>query len=265
MADMYYLMLENLQSFSQKGCLFVLTLVSVLFLIFKKNRTKGELVLALIGVFTIFVYFCPIWFLYTSMRTDAEILYRILWIMPSLVIVCYTLVTVVFYIDKKYRAVSVLAASFIIILCGDYIYDNPWFNHAENAYHIPQSVIDICDYMEVPGREIKGCFPDELIPFVRQYTPFICLAYGRDSLLTGRNEKYSELEYNCNQSVINVEVVSELLRQEFCPYFVIDEDKKLNGDFSDFDFTLVTNIDGYDIYLDDNAYIGLGLEWYEDD
>ena len=55
----------------------------------------------------------------------------------------------------------------LVMLSGSFIYSNEFFNRAENLYHVPQSVVDICDAIEVEGREVMAVFPAELLQYVR--------------------------------------------------------------------------------------------------
>ena len=70
----------------------------------------------------------------------------------------------------------------VLMISGKLVYSSPLFSRAENTYHIPQVVVDICDAIEVEGREVMAAFPDEFLLYVRQYSPVICMPYGRESL-----------------------------------------------------------------------------------
>ena len=81
------------------------------------------------------------------------------------------------------RYVGITLAIVLFTISGSLIYRNPNFQKAENAYHVPQSVVDICDTIEVPGREVMAAFPGELLQYVRQYSNVICMPYGRDIMV----------------------------------------------------------------------------------
>ena len=67
-----------------------------------------------------------------------------------------------------------------LAVSGSLIYSSPLFSKAENLYHVPDSVVHICDAINVPGREVMAAFPLDLVPYVRQYSAFVCMPYGRE-------------------------------------------------------------------------------------
>ena len=69
----------------------------------------------------------------------------------------------------------------IIVVSGSLVYINRYMSPAENLYHIPQNVIDICDVIEPAEGEprVRAAFPSELVHFVRQYDTNILMPYGR--------------------------------------------------------------------------------------
>ena len=252
-------MSENLASYMGTGLLFVLLLCGVLFLGFRMKKGPDKAALVWFPVYVLLIYFCPLWAVYMKLRDDAEILYRILWMLPVGVIVAYAFTEAYGLIPRKFKAVSVVAAIALIMLSGQYVYVNKQFSKAENAYHVPDAVVDICDELIIPGREVRVCFPIEMIQYVRQYTALICQPYGRDTLLWGAdyNIDYSTIQKLLQAEVLDAEAVSEELRSSDTPYLVVAEGTEFDGDMTDYEFTKVSTIDGYDIYLDDNARLTL--------
>ena len=149
-----------------------------------------------------------------------------------------------------------MAAVLLIALSGRYIYDSPLFSKAENEYHVPETVVKICDEIAVPGREIKACFPEEYVSYVRQYTPYIHLTFGRASYMPTFNE-YSVAKELLGQEYINTKDLVQVLRETQTPYLIVHSDRVFKENPWKYGFGYLTNIDGYDIYLDDEAYIGL--------
>ena len=154
------------------------------------------------------------------------------------------------------RTLFALAGAFIIMLSGSFIYQNPFFHKAENTYHIPQIVVEICDSIEVEGREVMAVFPSEMVQYVRQYNPRICMPYGREILIERWNF-YNELYLLMEASVISVERLSELCKGYGCHYVILHESKSLDGDMSDYSYDFFDHLGGYDIYVDTTIYRGL--------
>lgn len=259
MVELYQKMTSNLASFQGTGLLFILMLVCLLGLFFLSKGNCRDKVLAWYSIFVLAVYFCPMWILFTSARDDSDILYRILWLIPVGLIVCFTLVELIFKLKSKVRGVAFAGAILLIVLAGDYLYDNPYFSKAENVYHVPETVVKICKEIEVPGREVRACFPDEFIPFVRQYTPYVFLTYGRDNSFVGSMWEYSGAWVMLRQDVVDTEALVNELRRTYTHYLIVSQDVSFSKTLWNYDFGYLTGIDGYDIYIDNNYYEELGF------
>ena len=250
---------DNLISFSGKGFLFLLLLIGCLFLGIKLEASANKTLLVWFPVFVMCIYFCPMWIIYKNLRDDVEILYRILWMIPMGLIVAYALVEVIFMLPSKARFVSFAAAVFLIISGGTYIYSNPQFAKAENIYHIPSEIVKICDELELPGREVRVCFPIEMVQYVRQYNTRICQPYGRDNLLWGTDyDAYSNIASILDEEVIDTSALADELRRSDTPYFVVSKDTELSEDICDYDFSLSFTVGDYLVYKDDYADLNVG-------
>lgn len=248
---------DNLKDFSGTGLLVVLFAVALLFLALWLEKGPKKVAAVWMPVFVLLVYFCPIWYFYTSKRDDSEILYRVLWMIPFSVITCYAFVEAIFMLPKKKRTLGFVMSVLIIVLSGQYIYTNPQFKKAENIYHVPQTLVDICDELKVDGREIRVCMPLEFVQYTRQYCPNICQTYGRAVLMGNRIDVTTDISNYLEKDVVDVSYVSEELKRTSTHYIVISEEKKLSEPFENYNYSLVKNIDGYEIYLDNDAYLGL--------
>lgn len=94
---------------------------------------------------------------------------------------------VLFYGKKKGRARILTAAvlAILIMVSGNYVYDDVFFREAENQYHVPETVVDICDAIRVEGREVLALFPADMVQYVRQYDPTICMPMEENRQWTG--------------------------------------------------------------------------------
>lgn len=250
---------DNLISFSGKGFLFLLLLTGCLFLGLKLKSGANRTLLVWFPVFVMCIYFCPMWIIYKNLRDDVEILYRILWLIPMGLTVAYAMVEAVFMMPEKTRALSFLMAVLLIISGGTYIYSNSQFSKAENIYHIPDEIVKICDELEIDGREVRVCFPIEMVQYVRQYSPYICQPYGRGTLLLGSNyDDYSTMGAILDEDVVNTKDLAEELRRSDTPYFVVAKDTALTESITDYDFSLCFTVGDYLVYKDDYADLSIG-------
>ena len=235
--------LDNLKDYSGSGLLFILLLISVVFLGFRLKRGAVKTMTVFLPVFVLAIFFCPLWKIYMDIAGDGEILYRLLWMIPSAVIVCYALVEAVHMVPEKFRAVSFAGAVLIVILSGRYIYSSPFFSKAENSYHVPQVVVDICDDIRVEGREVRACFPIEHIQYVRQYTPYVCLSYGRTVLLGHGFNQYSNVERFLNEEIIDTAGLVEELRRVDNHYLILNSDRKMTEDLAKYGCIYIKSYD----------------------
>ena len=83
---------------------------------------------------------------------DEGTYYRILWLLPMTVVIAYAGVR----IFEKNRAAGCVVL-LVLILSGDYVYDNINVTKAQNRYHIPNAVIAICN-------EIMPAEDEERVP-----------------------------------------------------------------------------------------------------
>ena len=249
-------MLDNLRDYSGSGFLFVLLLISIVFLGFRVKRGAVKTMTVYLPIFVLAVFFCPFWGIYMEQENDGEILYRILWMIPAAVIVCFALIEAIHMVPEKFRAVSFVTAVLIVIVSGKYIYASPFFSKAENCYHVPQVVVDICDDIRVEGREVRACFPIEHIQYVRQYTPYVCLSYGRTVLLGNGFNQYSNVEQFLDEETIDTAGLVEELRRVDNHYLILESDRKMTEDLNKYGYIFIKTYDKYSLYLDEQAYLG---------
>lgn len=256
MTESYSLILDNLRSFSGTGFLFILLILSIAFLSVRYNKSENRYMLVWYPVAVLLIYFCPVWIWYAANRNDSDILYRLLWMIPAGVIICVALIELVYLIPAKNRAIGAVAAVVLIIICGRYTYANTQFTKAENIYHMPQNVVDICNEIEIPGREVRACFPDELLQYVRQYSAYVHMPYGRDIFFSGYMKPDAPIWYILQEEEIDTEALVGELRNTETHYFIIDGERKLEPGLEQYDFVLISTIDKYDIYVDVQTDVG---------
>ena len=148
----------------------------------------------------------------------------------------------------------------VIAMSGKVIYLHPNFSSAENQYHIPQVVVDICDDIRIDGREVMAAFPEELVQYVRQYDATICMPYGREVLVESwgwgdRTPLYYVLE---GDQPVSVEWAVHYARQHKCHYLVIPVEDKLDGDYEDYGYEVFGTYGGYIVYKDPTQDFSLG-------
>ena len=138
----------------------------------------------------------------------------------------------------------------MIVVCGQCVYNNAYITPAENAYHIPQEVVEVCDIImpDENQERVKGVFPDDLIHFVRQYTDRINMAYGRDYLAPDWIYGDHPIRKVMNQEEIRISELVRLATEEKCQYIILEKDKEIVGDFKRTKIFKIGETTNYDIY-----------------
>lgn len=248
------------RDYTGTGMIIALFFLSVLYIIWDEKESVGRLILGILPLVIAVLFACPLfaWIIYLFL--DSEIYYRLLWLLPLTVVIAYAGVRIILRMQGLKRLVSLLAICGIIIICGDYVYDSPYFEIAENAYHVPDTVVAICDEIQVEGREVRAVFPSDMVQYVRQYTPYVCMQYGREMIVERwsiGSELYETYELGLPDGIVRADKLAEIARKYSVHYIIWDDNRSMEGDLTAWEFSLKKQIDGYSIYVDDNAYLGL--------
>lgn len=248
--------LELFQEYMGTGLIVIWFLVSLIYLWIAEKRKHIRLLFIYVPVILLLIFFNPLFAGLVSGIAGGEIYYRLLWLMPMTLTLAFGAVHAMGRLEGIKKAAFGVVLAVIIMISGSYIYSNPFFSRAENIYHVPQSVVDICDAIEVEGREVKAIFPVELLQYVRQYSPVVCMPYGRD-ILVGEMMEWNELWqewyglYELMEAAeIDAKPMAEGCRSQGVVYIILPADKKVNGRLEDYEFEVFARVENYIIYKD---------------
>lgn len=245
------------------GMIVIWYLLSLIYLWIREKRQYLRILFLYLPMILLLLYFNPLFAEAVYRMAGDEIYYRILWLLPVTVTIAYSCVCITGQIVRSKPA----EGSFfhnrtgllgdLVCLCmagglavsGSLIYTSPLFSKAENLYHVPDSVVHICDAIQVPGREVMAAFPLELVSFVRQYSPTTCMPYGRE-MTVDRWNYYDPLSAAMEQEVIDLETLVPLVRQAQCHYCILREGQAMQGEPEGYGWEIFLKTDGYVIYRD---------------
>lgn len=232
------------------GLIVIWYLAATIYLAFTEKRKQIRIMFVYMPLIVLLIYFNPLVTRLVSMYIDYEIYYRILWLLPITMVLAFATVEIYGKLQGKKRTLFALVSAGLIMVSGSYVYSDGFFRKAENVYHIPQVVVDICEAIEVEGREVMAVFPEELLQYVRQYSPVVCMPYGRDVTVDQWRLEKSELYLVMESEEIQAQQLAELAREAWCAYIILPDDKVVNGDLDSFDYGEFGRVDGYVIYKD---------------
>lgn len=252
MGSMWSWVIAQYKGYIGTGMIAGLFLVALVWLFVSEKNRNTRIVFVYMPVVVLFLFFCPLFAKIVNLFTGEEIYYRILWLIPVVPVLAYAAVRLMLQCAGKKRLVVGAALGGIIILSGSLVYESPYFSKAENRYHVPEAAVKICDAIEVEGEWVNAAFPEELIPFVRQYSPWINMPYGREMLISRWSVWgfQSELYDLLKQESLDVKRITELAREQGCDYVVFADGKKLSESFESCGFELFGVIGGYAVYAD---------------
>jgi len=237
--------LEIFQGFTGSGFLTILYLLTLLYLWTSEKEPVVRAIFVYGASAIQLLFFLPP-FYYGYQLLDAGTYYRILWILPMTVTIAYAAVKIL----GRYPIGSIVIGAIMIVICGKCVYNNVYVTRAENVYHIPQEVIEVCDIImpEEDEERVTGVFPDDLIHFIRQYSSRICMVYGRDYLAPDWIYGDHPLRKVMNQQEIRISELVRLATENKCQYIILEKDKEVVGDFGRLKVIKIGETANYDIY-----------------
>ena len=235
------------------GLIVIWYLISLIYLWIDEKRRHVRMAFLYMPLALLLVYFNPLCVKLVHGVVGSDIYWRILWLLPMSATIAYACVCIYGRIARGGRKVAAdlfaLCMAAALAVSGSLIYGSPRVSRAENLYHMPDSVVHICDAIEAPGREVMAAFPLELTPYVRQYCPVVCMPYGREMVMKSWNHQ-NPLCDAMEQEVIDMEQLVPLAREVSCHYVIFRADQAFSADPQEYGWTLHGETDGYVIYRD---------------
>lgn len=246
------------KAYAGNGRAVALLAVAGIYLFVKEKEKTKRAALVYLSVASLVLYFIPVIPALINRFGDDEVAYRLLWLLPMTAVIGYAMVLFLGNIKKTWlRVPAFLICLALLVLTGDYVYDNPYFSVAENRFHVPNTVIQVCDAIIVEGREVKAVMPGEMLPYVRQYTANVVMPYGREAAVE-RWELGTELYYLMEAETLDAEAITVLAAQEQCAFIVVHGGKPRTGSMEQNDYRFYRSVAGYEIYLWDLATVAVG-------
>jgi hypothetical protein len=244
-----------LKLYGGNGVLLLMFIAASIYIIAAEKDIKKKIILGILPLVILAGFLLPVTkIVYVAVFDDgSDTYYRLLWIIPMYAVIAYGACKALI----RMKRASVRRGSFalmlvIIAVTGSFVYGNQYMSVAENLYHIPQNVIDICDVISPAEGQprVRAAFPSELVHFVRQYDTDILMPYGREMVVTQWDYYNAVYEVMEKPETIDVDALLEATRQTKCHYIVLSDSRKINGSLLDYGLNAIANIDGYTIFED---------------
>ncbi len=239
----------------------LLLVVAALYITAFEKNMKKKIILGILPLVVLAGFLLPVTkILYVAAFDDgSDTYYRLLWLIPSYVVVGYAVCKFSFDLGSRAKQRTALLCSLAVIAAsGSLVYINRYMSVAENFYHIPQNVIDICDVIAPAEGEprVRAAFPSELVHFVRQYDTDILMPYGREMVVTQWDYYNPVYEVMEKPETINAKDLLLATRETKCSYIILHENRKIDENLENLGLKLVTTLHGYNIYADPEVIEG---------
>lgn len=246
----------HFQKFTENGIYLGLFFMAVLYLMAEKKEQENRKLFCGYTIVFAVLYWFPITAYIIMKYCIGELVYwRMFWILPIWIVIAYVLVEWQWKIEKKslqYLFFSIAAG--VLIFCGKPVYNSANFQKAENAYKIPQIVIELCDAIEADAKEagieeIKAVVPIEWITQIRQYDAAIGMPYGRNAV---KREKMNKRDTYIFETIVSSnyewERFAQALKEEKCNYYICQANFEASKEIEKYGFKETTEIGSYKIY-----------------
>jgi len=238
------------------GLLWCLFLMALLFLFLREKDKVNRVLFVYTPVVLLLVFFNPFFMNVMYRFIGEQIYYRILWLIPAGVVIGTAVVKIYTLLQEKKQKCFLAVIVFLFALTGRLVYMNSQYSVADNLYHIPEEVVVICDEIEIEGREVMVAFPRDLMQYVRQYSPYICMPYGRE-VLVPKWKSVNELYDTMTEDTMDVARISGLAKANGCHYIVVESDKAKKGDFAEYGYENVLKVERYEVLRDTTVSLEL--------
>lgn len=256
MKEIFAQVWEDVQLYNNNTLFMILFVLALIWLMIAEKNRGVKIVLGYISIALIVIILNPI-YAWIGLKIEQEAYYRVWWMLPIGVVVCYGAVKAVEYV--KHLSSKVLIMILVIALMvvnGRFVYTNTIHFKASNKHHIPQMVIEVAEALKIEDYKPKAVLPAELLSFIRQYTADIYMPYGRNIL--EKQWGFTNPLYDCMEAeVYHADEIAKYARAEQCVYVVLSSIKPMQGTMEENHYTLQGLVSGYYIYRDDYCYEAL--------
>ncbi|WP_026517073.1 hypothetical protein [Butyrivibrio sp. MC2021] len=244
-----------LKLYGGNWALLLIFLAAALYLVIKEENIKKKIMLGVIPILILAGFLVPVTkIVYVAVvNKDGDTYYRVLWLIPMYVVIGYAACKLIVSFGKKAVARIALVVILALIACtGSLVYLNQYVSVAENLYHIPNDVIEICDRIKPDEGQprVRAAFPSDLVHFVRQYDTNILMPYGREMVVPQWDYYNPVYEVMEKPETIDAEELLKATRETKCSYIILANDRKIDKDLTEFGLKVLDTVGKYIIYAD---------------
>lgn len=257
---MWEQIVSHFKNYMGGGFILLLYFVCLIWMFIKEERKERRILFIYMPLVVSLIFFNPLMSRLMTKMAEDEIYYRLLWILPVSITLAYSITQICIRLKGVGRAVALGLFVAVLAIGGKFIYDDAEYSVAENEYHLPQAVVDLCDEIAVPGYEVIAAFPKDMLVYVRQYTSLIRMPYGYEEIKYATMKYVDEILAEVEAAEPNAEKLFGNAYQRGVQFIVLSEQQRLDDDPQKHGFEIYKRVDGYIVYKQINLELWGGLK-----
>ena len=181
---------EAFTRFVGTGLYIGLFLMSILYVIsfMKKNDKKQRKIKIILGFYSIIIFILNLFPVFTKFITtilkETSTYWRVYWLLPLGISIAFMFTEMIYHKEKKIeKAFTFVLIICVIVISGNYMYhlDSKEFIKVGNYYKVPDSVLDVIEYISKDEGDFKRLVGSEpFLVYTRQIDGNIMLPEARD-------------------------------------------------------------------------------------
>lgn len=228
----------------------ILFLLSLIYILFKGKKLQRALLCGS-TLFLILTLLNPIigsFFLHKD--AFSSVYWRLFWLLPVYSAIAFAASDLIAKVKSPGYTAALAAMLCVIVFSGKYMFSKEFFSIPQNAYKLPETVIDIANCIEQDnnGKSTVVFVPEDISAKLRQYDTNLNLVWSRKAYLP-QNFSYSDSNQLCrfyDSLYLNKKISSSELayymKKFNLTYLVATEDCTIDS------LKLIKNINGFKIY-----------------
>lgn len=219
-------MLDAHNAYNGTGMMMALYFVALMIIVFycKDKNVKKALILPSVLLIAVMYLFVPMFdtFKFYLMFYDG----RMFWMLITPIIISIGFTYFIMGIeDDKLKVLALVLIIPISLYCGEFQISNAMFKKAENAYRLPQSSVDITEYVTSEMDSPKLIVPYTIAHPFRQISTDVHLLYGEDATsgrIWGASGEFRLLCEEMEHVTPDLNVIMPVARENNVDYILFD-------------------------------------------
>lgn len=198
--------------------------LSLLVILTSKVKSWKKMTYAWYSVIVIPCLLNPITVKITNKIWGVSVAYhcRLFSMIPIVFVIAYAFIILVDKLTGKIKMVTVIGVIAFLMVCGDYMYSNPWFVKAQNQEKIPSDVMEI-------SKLLSG-YEDVTIAASYSFSPYIRMYDAGIHMITGRGTS-DRIGYELSLEYPDVEYIMQKAASEGCQFVIVNKSEGAHDAF----------------------------------